>query len=573
MRKLALLTAFLLIFGLTFGMAEDLTLSGSVELSFGDDDMKVAPGPDFEGEKTGAVATLKVMSEDGNVEAGVTINLLPEITLTDAEDAKPDYGAGEAAFLYDAIQAAVDWYYYQMVEVADEFFDDVGTDMTAVWTDALGGGIAAADVAAGDLIDDDTTVGPWTVGDNPEDIADIDLVKDLYDAVILFVFGQIAAQSAWFTADTDFEVAGDPPYDYINNQGTSDQIAAAHQESDNYDDAYDHVWGEDTDDSWANSFPITNAYLKVMNVFGALDFMAEIEGRAVGVGSMVTSDATAGNDANVGLTVGLSEGVVPGLSLSVLVTTSDDGEAAVDIDYETLEDVDEDAEEPVWGMLIEAGYDAGIVAADVGFGIADLQDTAAYIAGIGVGVSMPDMFGLAVDAELNIVGGDDMGLGAGASLGAGMMGISPTVSVYWKNEFFGDDDTSNAATGADDITADEGLMAEFDSTADASTALAIDVAVDLADLMGMKLIMLSGGYDMMLAPSDNAGWDVGIDLDLAEVMGMPITLGFDVSKWAEEDLLWAAVLGYTYASLGVSFTLEQTEEDVIGWTLAGKVSF
>ena len=50
------------------------------------------------------------------------------------------------------------------------------------------------------------------------------------------------------------------------------------------------------------------------------------------------------------------------------------------------------------------------------------------------------------------------------------------------------------------------------------------------------------------------------------------TLGFSMSKWAEEDLVWAAVLGYTYDILSVSFTFEQTEADVIGWKLAGSVT-
>jgi hypothetical protein len=569
MRQLALLAAFLLIFGLTFGMAEELTLSGSVEWSMGDDDIKEAPGFDFDGSKTGAVATLKIGSMDGNVEAGVTLNLLPTITKTDGVDIHDDVAGGEDTDnFYDVLQNLCDWAHYKIN--GKTYLNDAG-GQTAWGALAIDPEAWDSVVGANEAII--TGTGPWTVTDL-DDLTKTDtLSAEIWDTV----------QNAH--ADFDGLYSGislvDPvAWAYVDHdtthvlEGTAAEVAAAEAMQDHYEDYQEDVFEAvtaKTDDSWANAFPITSAYLNVKNVFGVLDFMAEIEGRAVGVGSMVTSDATAGNDANVGLTVGLSDGVVDGLSFSVLVTTSDDGAAAVDQDYETAIDDVEAAEEPVWGMLIEAGYDAGIVAADVGFGLADLSDTAAYIAGLGVGVSMPDMAGLAADVELNLVGGDDMGLGVGASVGAGIMGISPTVGVYWKNEFFGDDDTDNDITGADTIEDEEGMMAEFDSTKASLTALGIDVAVDLADLMGMKLLSLSGGYDMIL--SGNSGWDVGVGLDLAEVLGMPVTVGFDISKWAEEDLIWAAVLGYTYSSLGVSLTVEQTEEDVVGWSLAGKVTF
>jgi len=594
MKKLALLAAFLLIFGLALGVAETekpLSLSGSVEFSIGDDDIKEDPGSAFSAANTGVIATLQVGSESDMVEAGVTINLVPAVTRTDAVDADPE---DVQDFLYDAIQAALDWYYYQMVQVAADFTQDDGTTMAAEWADVAlpAGTIGAADTAAGDLIDDDTAVGPWTVADNPEDATLINEVQDLYEEVRDYVFSQIALLNAIYKS-SDYDPVLLPPagpgQEYIDAEWTGDVLSSAQAESDMYDDAYEHVFGEDTDDTFAAAFPITNAYLKIKGIAGVVDIMAELMGRAVGVGSMVTSayNGTSGNDANYGFTVALSEGVVPGVSFSALVTGSDaDMAAAVDQDYETEEYTVEDAEEPVWGGQIDVGYATDMFGADVQFGVVDLKaDDFVWIASVMPFVSMPDMFGLSVKGEFDVVGAEDMGIAAAASVGAAYMGIAPNVTFWWKNEFFGGDDTTNAATGADDITDDSGLAAQFGSVdLEAATALAIALSVDLADLLGMKLITLSGGYDMLLAPQvddkSESGYNLGVALDFAEVLGMPVTLGFNMSQWGiqreaddKEDLVWSGVLGYTYDALAVSFTLKQTEEDVIGWALAGKVSF
>jgi len=139
---------------------------------------------------------------------------------------------------------------------------------------------------------------------------------------------------------------------------------------------------------------------------------------------------------------------------------------------------------------------------------------------------------------------------------------------------FGGDDSYTTGSGADSITKDSGLMTEFNSTDDvAATALALAASVDLAKLISMKLVTLSGGYDMLLTGSKDAGWNAGVALDFAEVLKMPVTLAFNISQWEAEALLWSGVLGYTYDKLGVTFTLGQTDTDVIGWALAGKISF
>ncbi len=313
--------------------------------------------------------------------------------------------------------------------------------------------------------------------------------------------------------------------------------------------------------------------MRVKEVAGVADLGFELFGKAVGIGSMVTSDNTSG-DANVGFSLGLSEGVVEGLSAGVLLTSSE-GEAAVSEDYETL-DVDvEDAEEPTWGVLLSGGYATDMFGANIDVGLTDLKETEEYLIGISPFLSMPDLYDLSVTGELDVVGGDDVGLGAGASLGGSIMGIAPGVSIYWKNEYFGGDDTIDDASGADDITGDVSMMAEFDSTdLDAATALALAVSADLAELTGMKLINLSGGYDMLLTGSKNSGWNAGVDFDLAEVIEMPVTFGFSVAKWAEEDLTWALNAGYTVEEVfAILTTLQQTEKDVIGWSLVGSITF
>lgn len=575
MKKLALLAAFLMIFGLALGVAQTekpLTLSGSVEFSLGDDDVKKAPGSAFSAANTGAVATLKFGSESDKVEAGLTLNLVPAITKTDGADAMPTVPPEGKNNYYEFVQEAMDWYYYKMQ--GKTYKDDLGVTQTFPVIDFT---------TADDLILDGTITGtgPYTAADVDDLTKTATLTGELAliaQAVGAAVFGAIEGMSTIYSDNADYDGDETSDWDYISEVMTANEKVAAQAEADMYEDAYAYVFGDDTDDSWAASFPITNAYLKVKGIAGVVDVMFELMGRAVGVGSMVTSDkgGTSGNDANYGFSVALSKDVIPGVSASVLVTGWDeDMAAAVDEDYEDLEVNAEGATEPIWGGQLDIGYATDMFGAKVQVGIVDFKaDPLVWIASVQPFVSMPDLFGLSVKGEFNVIGSDPMGLAAAASVGGAYMGIAPTVTFYWKDENFGGDDTIDDASGADDITGDAGLMAEFNSTdLDTATALAVALSFDLAELMGMKLITVSGGYDMLLSGSKNSGWKAGVGLDFAEVLAMPVTFGFNVAKWEEEDLTWAAVLGYTYDALAVSFTVEQTEEDVIGWTLAGKVSF
>ena len=573
MKKIALLAVFLLAIGLVAGVAEDkpLTLSGSVDFSIGDDDVKLAPGPAFAGANTGAVATFKLGSASDKVEAGVTINLLPAIAKTAGVDAYQDILAGYPAYTgnaYAYLQPLADWAHYKVN--GKTFLSDAGTQVAfpvfnaETWDDLINEAII-------------TGTGPWTV---------FDLDAATKNAALS---GQIAATATvagnqwaifWGAMDAAlfaFEFDGDS-VPFVLENATAPQLAAAHAMVTFWTDWRNGVFGEPTSDSWANSFPVKNAYLKVKKVAGVVDIMAEIEGKAVGVGSMVTSakNGTSGNDANFGVSLALSEGVVSGLSASVLVTGSDaDMAAAVGQDYENLIDDVADPVEPVWGGQVDIGYATKMFGATVQFGVVDLKaDPFKWIASVQPFVSLADIAGLSLKGEFNLIGTDPIGMGAGASLGASIMGISPSVGFYWKDVNFGGDDSYTTGSGADSITKDSGLMTEFNSTdGDAATALALAASVDLAKLISMKLVTLSGGYDMLLTGSKDAGWNAGVALDFAEVLKMPVTLSFNISQWEAEALLWSGVLGYTYDKLGVTFTLGQTDTDVIGWALAGKISF
>ncbi len=89
MKKLALLAAFLLIFGLALGVAQTekpLTLSGSVEFTLGDDNIKEDPSSAFSASNAGVIATLQIGTASDKVEAGVTLDLTPVIAKTSGVD-------------------------------------------------------------------------------------------------------------------------------------------------------------------------------------------------------------------------------------------------------------------------------------------------------------------------------------------------------------------------------------------------------------------------------------------------------------------------------------------------------
>lgn len=564
MKKLSLFIVVLFVLSSAFVMAEDngqgLVVSGSVSISFGDDDLSADPGASFSSAKSAAIASLTASSENEKVMAGLTVDLTPAITMTEGDDPLDTTDLDNAAY-YDALIDAYNWYLGNDADITAAVDWTVATGIYNV-TNGNGAAIKA-DVEAGTDSDDIT----W----------DQNLIDDTQEA---FINAVAAIQSALNTDANN--IAGlSGIYDVSDGRGSAyeDDLTAAEDESlqdiqDLWDDFSDSVLGEDTDDSWAASYPVKNAYLKVMGVAGVVDLMFEVNGKAIAVGSMVTSDATAADDANIGFSAALSEGVVEGVSASVLLTAGG-GAAAVDNDEETYEFEEAAADPTVWGTLVSVGYATDMFGVDAALGLEDVSDTSVMLFSVMPSVSLTDLYGLSLMGEVNGVTGDDLGLGYAAKLSANVMGIAPSVSFWGKNEFFGGDD-SYALDGSDDVTTDSGLVAEFNSIDDvAAMALDVAVAADLTELMGQKLVSVNGGYAMMLGDDyDESGWNAGLGLDFSEVLAMPLTAGFDISKWAEEDLVWAGNLGYTFSeTMVISAVLEQPEAEVLSYTVSATVSF
>ncbi|MEW5816646.1 MAG: hypothetical protein AB1798_14790, partial [Spirochaetota bacterium] len=360
-----------------------------------------------------------------------------------------------------------------------------------------------------------------------------------------------------------------------------DEKAAAETESDLWDSFAEYVYGlgDNTEDSWAAKTPIKSAYLKLNKIAGVVDLTFELNGTPVGVGSMVTSDKSAG-DANLGVTLGLSDGVVPGLSASILVNQAA-GVAAVSDSGDTWSDETDAEEKAVLGSLLKVGYSMDVAGMKIGAVLkAGIKDFAAIgenlVLGFEPSFSMPDLMALAIKGEVDLLllGSGTTGLGLGAGVSAAIMGISPSVNFYMKNaSYYGDD--SYDFFDADDID-DSSAMAEFNSIDDkGATLINVGLTVDLASILGMKLITLNAGGDFFLGDGyTNVGLNGGVDLTFADLIKIPLTVGFTIGQYAENDLTWAGTIGYTYAEIfKATFKLEQTEADVIGYSIGGKVSF
>jgi len=262
--------------------------------------------------------------------------------------------------------------------------------------------------------------------------------------------------------------------------------------------------------------------------------------------------------------------------------TNDDQTADTGDDDETFTDESDDGDDPVLGIQLNAGYtfsnDSMSAGATVQFGIVDFAAIGdGFLISIMPTFAMPGVAGLSVGAEFDILllGTGVTGIGIGAQVGASIMGISPTLAFYNKSADFGGDDSLDFFD-ADDVT-DTSMMSEFNTTdLAAATGIAFDLSVDLAELMGMKLLTIGYGLDMFLAEAGytNVGMDGSIGLDLSEVLGQPLTVGFSMGQYAENDLTWAGTIGYTYAEIFMaSLTVEQTEADVVGYSIGGSVSF
>ena len=585
MKKLAIFAVLLvaLAVGLFAADVETLSVSGTVGMSFGDDELGDGVGPGFSSSKSGAFASISVGNSNDKVEAGVTVSLVPSIAFTEGADANDlDTGNG-----YDLIGDMVDWYDTVM---AGQDILDTGDTFPVIDFNGIEDSVEAS--TGLDFIIYGTPTEGWDVYDSDDQElatdADTEHASEVYKAVRDAILAEIQAVSSQY----DYKNS-----DYIDASWTDDEGTLAYYEMELYDSMYAYVYGADTDDSWAASTPVSGAYLRLNAIGGVIDVEFEVNGKAVGVGSMVTSVNSSG-DSDLGLTIGLSDGVVPGLTASLLVN-EESPEGDTDDDYTTFDeegdrdaDLDNSAE---IGLELDLGYTADVAGMSIGamleFGTLNLLDFGnTIVLGITPTFAMPDVAGLNAMVEFNLLTGDAAGIGLGANVGASIMGISPSVSFYLKNAAYGGDDsyttyfdggTADVAEldTADDVSSDDvddsSLMAEFNSTDDeAATALAADLSVDLAEIMGMKLLSLGLGADFFLTGEGSFGMDGNVGLDFSEVLGQPLTVSFSMGQYKDNDLTWTGKIGYTYAEIFMSsLTLAQNSDGDVSYSLGGTVSF
>lgn len=557
--------------------SQGLVVTGSVEISFSDADIAADPAGAFASAKTGAIASLTAASKNEKVEAGITLDLTPTITMTagDSATSLTDYDGDEKAYAYfSALGDVMAWYDGHL----SSYNADYGVTLPAiVWNDN-----DTADWIKDGTNDLNTAPTTWTA-------ALFDDLLATYSAVVADIETNLNALSATTDPNGDGDyidqfgrfIAGDNDAngdtttgDAVINASPTDAAKKAHNgEAAAWEDYLAVKVGTSSDDTWAASYPVKSAYLRVKGIAGVLDLTFELAGKAVAVGSMVTSDASASDNANVGFTAALSSGVVEGLSASALVTAGG-GAAAVAESWETRADDTAAADPTVWGAKICAGYATDMFGVQLAGALEDLTDFGAIMFSIMPSLTLTDVAGLAISGEFNGIMGDELAMGYGAKLSAAIMGIKPAFSFYGKNAAYGGDDTSNL-DGTDAITTDSGLMAEFNSTDQADAmAFAFDLSADLAELIGMKLVTISGGLDMMLSGSKNLGWDAALAFDLNEVLAAPLTAGVSIGKWAEEGMTWSGNLGYTFAeSMAISAALSQNSDEEIGYTVKASVKF
>jgi len=439
MKRLTLFTVFLLILGMAaFGADVDkLSVSGSVGMTFGDDDIKTAPGGMFSSSKTGAFADIAIGTSNDKVEAGLKVSIVPNISITKGEMWEyidPMNDPDDTGF--SLIGSMITWYDNMMA--GQTYDDDTGTEQT--FTDIDFNAIedqVEATTGLDFIIKGNPTAG-WTVEDDADTLtsdAHRTHAQALYvavrDAILteiegtstVFVSGG-AASTVWFVP------AGLYAANPISAGWTADEKAAAETESDLYNSFVEYVYGIDltdiAEDTAAASTPIKSAYLRLNGVGGVVDIEFEINGKAVGVGSMVSSYKATG-DAELGLTVGLASGVVPGLSASLLLNQSENA-AAVSDSGDTWSDESADVTKSTLGTQLNVGYTAdlgfGSAGATVKFGIIDFSAVGeSLVIALEPTLAMPDMFGLSVSGELDVLllGAGTTGLGAGVGVSISSM--------------------------------------------------------------------------------------------------------------------------------------------------------
>lgn len=546
MKKFNLLVALLLVVSLASAFAQDEEaaaptlgglhgVTGSVSFSFGDSDLSDDVGFGFSSTKDGSTtADVTASVATDAVEAGVTVSLVPTITKTAGDS---DKSASATATNIALAQDALAWY------LDNNDTDDwtIPTPLEEANWEAIIGNTdvyTEADGWADDFANDDFNIN---------DEADWEELASIATTVISTIEGEIAAIAPTLTGlgynigdgwyidqfgqlvdadDTDGDsVVVEAEEDAANIDVLKAELAAVEAA---YSDYFDAVFEASSDDSWAAEYPVSNAYLKLKALFGVVDVTFEVNGKAVAVGSKYTITQ---EDANLGVSLGLTSGVVEGVSASVMYTLAE-SKAAVGEDYETLAVEAADGSDAVSSVELNGGYATDMFSVDAELGLVDFNNLATSYSLRG-GLSLADLFGLSVGAELSGAGSD---IGVAAEVGASVMGIAPSVDFRLISGLYGDGDTK-----------EDGTALEYFNTADEDNSyLGLGLSVGTADLIGMNLATVSGGLGLVFGGGND--WNAGVDFTFAD-FGAPVTAGFTLTSLYDSTLTWKADAGVTVADI------------------------
>lgn len=553
--------------------------TGSVGFTWGSADLDNNPKV-FSNSSSGTVGSVKLGIDSDKVAAGVTIGLVPTITKVGGTD---NYGRG-----YGGQTLAANSNFYSLASNVLNWYKgkqgawDNGSKITYTATEA-----ALLDYSkrtktsdpstyVTDFVTITTTAKPYTfsIADEPASYTTdyVSRVAGFFKAILDAELTDIATLATDSTTGADF--ISIPAGDWNGataafNGGTLDGYTVGAQDTslttgtyyfvldnngdavglvkdkDKFNDAviayksvFDNVFGAYAADSWTAAYPISNAFITIKKIGGVVDLGLAYNKDAT-VGSMVTSQYTKpGNtDPKAGMSIGLSDGVIPGVSASVYVDTNA-GTNGVGDNVETIANEDNGGlGKPVVGVLISGGYSTDMFGVKLGAMIGDttaIGDNLAF--SIQPSVTLADLFGLNVAGEFTMgrKNGDAGGFGAGVKVGATMMGISPAVTFKYKNAAFSGAGDSNL-DGSDAISSSS-ASATFDSIDSADAAyFQLDASADLSSLIGMKLVSVNLGYQMMLMGSDYMGYSGGLSFDFNDVLKMPLTAGWSLSTYDNAD--------------------------------------
>jgi len=528
--------------------------TGSVEFSFGDDEIGADEGFGFtstaDGSLTGTI-TASIATE--KVEAGATISLVPTIELNE-DDVEVDI-TDQMTLHLDTVKDAISWY---------EGNDD--TDYNTLWNNAPDWEAEIGMVAIYDESDPD---GPWLIDDADIDTqTEFDNVWAAMDNVFSFIVGEIEAFDdgeglnltvAAIKADGDYYIdqygemrdGADAVVPTATSPATAAEIAEMDLVNDAANDYLDH-FPENADDTYDVSFPVSDAYFRLLAVGGVVDVEFELNGKEVTVGSKFPQTA---DDANLGIGIALTAGVIEGLSVSALYTNAP-AVAAITNDYDTVADDAEDADAAVNALQINAGYATDMFNVNAAMAIEDLADIDLWFSVMG-GVSLPDLAGLAANLEFTKMSAGN-GMGIAVDVAASILGIAP--SVDFRYHIAGDDltDSYDLGVAEDDTTGDETALAYFNSALAANGYLGIGLVVDFAEIMGMSLITLDGGFNMVFGAGND--WNVGIAFDLTEIV-FPVTVSGGFASAYDAVMSWDAGVSTEFAGVTAALAVADDIDD------------